>query len=360
METKERILWIDGLKGLSCLFIFLHHFYTRFYPETFYGNLINIPVSNKLLMLSHMPFNFFLNGNFFVFIFIILSGFVSIYNIKLSKTFNMGVNFINTIIKLSIPLLIYEITVIILYRIKIINYFFIGNPSIKDLLISNAFKTFLLGDTRFGGHFWMLPFIFIGGTFVKLIGTISLINEKNMKSKLILIYLIISIYMLLFINEYYSAIFLGALLYLLVDEIKIRIPSFVIFFILIISLFLGGFPSGHIEGMPITSIYKFIILPFRTRMSCIYWHFFGAALLIFCISNSIKLKVFFSKRIFIKFHTISYSFFIIHPFFISTTNKIINGNFTKNLYFHLIIHFALIICLFVCLFLIILQKYRIL
>ena len=67
-KTNDRVLWIDGLRGIACLAIFAHHFGCCFYPVTQFGpeGQWATPAS---VALAQSPLAVFLNGNFWVCVF---------------------------------------------------------------------------------------------------------------------------------------------------------------------------------------------------------------------------------------------------------------------------------------------------
>ena len=74
--TNDRVLWIDGLRGIACLAIFAHHFGCCFYPVTQYGpkGEMATPLG---VALAQSPLGVLLNGNFWVCVFCVIAGFVA-------------------------------------------------------------------------------------------------------------------------------------------------------------------------------------------------------------------------------------------------------------------------------------------
>ena len=64
---QDRLLFLDGLKGIAAIWVILHHFYLITFPV--------LPTSWR--MLEDIPFvNVFFNGNYAVHLFIIISAFL--------------------------------------------------------------------------------------------------------------------------------------------------------------------------------------------------------------------------------------------------------------------------------------------
>ena len=79
---KQRLDWIDGLRGICCILIFVHHFLLIFYPGTYSGNAVPSHMIAKLdIYLAQSPFASLFNGNFLVCIFCVVSAVSISYSI---------------------------------------------------------------------------------------------------------------------------------------------------------------------------------------------------------------------------------------------------------------------------------------
>lgn len=177
MNNVGRINWIDGLKGLFCIGIFYHHFLLRYVPESYYGQSTG-QCSKVCLYLSDSPLGVLINGNFYVFIFIVISGYVVCRKIINSKPNKIGAFVIKRYLKLAIPLLVCEIFYYIFYKLGIEEL--VTETNLKSFLIvpENALiKVLCYGDTTFAGAFWMMNVIFVGGLLVIVIATIGWIKN---------------------------------------------------------------------------------------------------------------------------------------------------------------------------------------
>ncbi len=102
---SNRVKWIDGLKGLACVFIFTHHFLLAFLPSLYYGT---DAVSHYKydIFLSHSILSFPIVGNYWVFIFCILSGFVLTIGLDKKLDINkVSIKMFKRYIHFAIPLL---------------------------------------------------------------------------------------------------------------------------------------------------------------------------------------------------------------------------------------------------------------
>ena len=74
IKLSTRIAWLDSLKGIACLCVFIHHFLLAFYPEVHFGHAVSSML--KVKNLAESPFMFWANGNFCVCLFLLISGFL--------------------------------------------------------------------------------------------------------------------------------------------------------------------------------------------------------------------------------------------------------------------------------------------
>ena len=75
-QARERLPWIDGLRGLACLAIFAHHFAGCFYPVLLYGSDQG-GATPAGIALAQSPLAVLVNGNFWVCVFFVVGGFVA-------------------------------------------------------------------------------------------------------------------------------------------------------------------------------------------------------------------------------------------------------------------------------------------
>ncbi len=55
----KRIVWLDGVKGLGCVGVFLHHFTLAFVPAVYFGDSNIAKIGNALdVKLAQSPFVF--------------------------------------------------------------------------------------------------------------------------------------------------------------------------------------------------------------------------------------------------------------------------------------------------------------
>ena len=175
ITSKKRIDWIDGIKGISCLFIFLHHFCLQYFLATYYGAEKPSMLYGIDTFLATSPLGIFINGNFFVHLFILISGYVITYQIISMKHEKLGLFMIKRYLKLLFPIAVFGLIMFLSRSYQI----FRESGSIK-LIIKQLYKIcysvffgiLFKGDNNLGGHLWMMNCIFLGGILVALISSL--------------------------------------------------------------------------------------------------------------------------------------------------------------------------------------------
>lgn len=315
LMTKNHIYWIDGIKGLSCLFIFLHHYCLQVFPAAYYGSVKESKLFGIDTFLSQSPLGIFLNGNFFVFLYIFISGYVITYQIIRKSPADFGIFHLKRYFKLMLPLLVYCLVFIAIYCFS--------NDIVNELLQEKKYNLFtafkngiyrilFFGDTAYGGNFWMMNYIFLGGLFVSIVASTIYKFKTN-------IVLGISIFfsLILFINLsfYYCTVFI-ACSWCIYEKMKneksevqeSRFNKYFYIFMFIIAVILGAYPTE----LKANNFYRFLELPVKSDKSSQLYHLIAAVLLFVSISKLNILRKFFEANICLKLARISYAFYIFH------------------------------------------------
>lgn len=316
MSNIERIKWLDGLKGLFCIGIFYHHFLLRYVPESYYGQSIG-QCSKLCLYLSESPLGVLINGNFYVFIFILISGYVVCRRTINVKPDEIGVFVVKRYLKLAIPLLLCEIFYYVFYESGV-EGLFTETDNIKSFLIvpENALiKVLCYGDTTFAGAFWMMNVIFVGGLLVIVIATIGWKNKKYA----MYVFGCVSLAMLSQKSYYFSVLFAGACLNCFFDLVQVNNSSIINVVGVLLGLLLGGYPTGKLPG-DLTwrffgweggGIYELLILPF-TNDSAYIWHWLASLILFISIYNGKWIKKILETKTLQWLGSLSYIFYVFH------------------------------------------------
>lgn len=191
----EREKWLDTLKGVACLVVFLDHFYLTFRPL----------LGGVERFLNIKPFGILINGNFAVCLFLLISAYVISISVYRHKSFDAVQRIaFKRYFRLMPPVFCASLLSLILSRT--IGYFnnAVGNNInnnwltgffTQELTVGNMIKTSLIdvwwkGNSTFNGPFWMMYIMFLG-TFLVIILSIITATEKRRGGILILGFVLI-------------------------------------------------------------------------------------------------------------------------------------------------------------------------
>lgn len=309
--NRQRIDWVDGIKGIASFCVFLSHFLIAFLPGSYYGQTSPSHIFYGLDHISSQsPFSFFTRGHFMVCLFCLISGMVlSIKVIGLQNKNNISTIILKRYFRLSLPLffsavfawflwktnLYYHIETSAITKSKWLSNYYLGDlPLVKDLFFTSFISVWFIGNNTFSGVFWMLKLTFLGSYLSILL---SQMVWKYQKKSLFFLALLCIFFIRL--NSMYLLFVLGTIIALFMHyyEPKKAIFTFIGPIIFIIGCFFGGFPRGVIP----TNIYSLFTLPSYIDKSQ-FFHIAGS--------------------FFVVLGQISYAFFLLHfPILFSFTTR---------------------------------------
>lgn len=199
-EQINRIKYLDGLRGIACMMIVIHHFLLAFYPTSYYGGFDGAHGSwGWDTYLAQAPIAAIFNGDFWVCIFLLLSGFVIGRKIYKCNEREYASVVIKRYLRLALPICAFSMIVFLplkqgfLYSHEFneitgsiwssTHYNNAESIRIEDIFITSLYKVEFIGDTTFSTAFWMLPYLFWGYCISILFAIIS----KNKKSRILII-----------------------------------------------------------------------------------------------------------------------------------------------------------------------------
>lgn len=239
----QRIKYLDGLKGIGAIMVFLNHYYLFGFP------------SHKLFQTSFV-LDWIANAGLAVMLFITISGYLSW---KTSKRLNDSLHYLNRYVlkkylRFAIP---FGFAFIILY----ISYFFGiydffdpvfrrsmicqqgGENPIFQVSVVEFIKAVVISpmQNRFwDAPLWMMPIIFYGSIFVFVV---RLIITKMRPSKAFIVILFCSIIIIMF-NKLYMGIVCGLMMAFLWNKIEktkeyLQSKNFYRFFLVVVLLIIS-------------------------------------------------------------------------------------------------------------------------
>lgn len=324
---KERISWIDGLRGIACIGVFIYHFVRYVFPATYSGQMDDVKVGEIETYFANSPFSIIINGNFFVCLFLIISAFVlSIQVAKANSKREIAIISFKRYPRLAIPVIIIGIISFVVGKSLLLFGFDAHIPaqnlSILKLIKVLIFDTWFIGSQQVLSVFWMLSILFYG-SFITIIIT-SIVSSVN---KPYTILLICSFFVGL-INVYYLSFTIGVFIGLIFENKrenieKIRksksLKKYVLMFLLVVvGIVAGGYPSfmlypsGDASNFQLGVYEIFSVLPSVVFNSSHLFHIIGAACIMTAVMFSNIIQNFLNLRIVQYFGKISFSLYIIH------------------------------------------------
>lgn len=317
----KKLDYIDGLKGIGALMVYLCHFVFAFYYAAYSLQTSHAhTVSGVELLVGKSPLNLLYSGNTAVCLFLILSGFVLCLSyFKTRDRERLKASALKRYFRLmpvilAVNLFIFVLMSLGLYRnyetavfTKSEDWFQGFNhfaPNLLEVLKESLIGCFLWGSNDYNGVLWTIPQLFLGALLIYL--TAYLVGEKRWRYVVYAVLLVL----LLRLDIYYCGIFLG---FVLCDFVctqerwmglyrKWKIIPVLTF---LLGLYLASYPS---IGLTLTgTIYG--ILP---GAYTVIYHTAGAFLLIAGVVGCGGLQKFFGRKPFTYLGKISFSLYLLH------------------------------------------------
>lgn len=174
--VKQRIKWIDGVKGLCGLWVLIAHFLLSFFPEGFVG-WNSIPAESEKFdyYFDHLPYSLIINNNLVLYVFFALIAFIPAYQYfkghdKSRVQYQAKVRYFrlmpSVLILLLVSFLFYKFE---LYTMDVAAKE-LGNPwlaaLVPDMSLGSVIYAGLVGSYLWGSQyvpvFWCMHYIFLG------------------------------------------------------------------------------------------------------------------------------------------------------------------------------------------------------
>ena len=194
MQQKGKLIYIEGIRGMAALMVVLHHYLLSFYPAQANGNSSVAHLKTIELWYYKSPFIFLTNGQLYVYIFFILSGFVLSRKFFLEKDMTYLVSAaIKRFPRLYMPvafslvvtfilLKFYSITMLKAAQLTKSAWFasLQGDPSVIAFLKSLFFKVMFASDNSYNIVLWTITRELYGSflVFVVLAGLVAIQNTS--------------------------------------------------------------------------------------------------------------------------------------------------------------------------------------
>lgn len=323
---NSRVRWIEGLRGIACLSVYFHHFFAVFYPVTMFGNAIS-GASGAAVTFAQSPLSVLLNGNFWVSVFFVISGYVAsmpLYNTMHEGHFyleKLSDSLVKRYLRLTLPVFFISVITTILYKCSLFTHLdfcdCVDSPwaalwytadiyTLKSLLYESFIKACFAGSDKYIMVLWTIKNLFYG-YFLSVILTEMSYGKSG---RILWVYFMTAFAFLMAGNEaaLMSCFVLGnALSYISKNNGK-AVPPQAGYLMCAAGLILGAYPTYFDPE----NFYRFLTIPFLYTDSHILWHIIGAFLLVSGLLFSKALQKLLSCRLFVKLGQISFALYLVH------------------------------------------------
>lgn len=328
METKERIKWLDGLKGLACLLVFVHHFLLSFFSAAYFGAESHTRLHGYDTYLASAPIGVFANGNFQVCIFLLIAAFLPAKRIMECRKEDLqdvaGRMLLKRYPRLMIPVFsVCALNYVILFLVNRLGLNYMGTELSYhgySYFLHSLYDLFLVPDTGLLGPLWSICYIFLGSVTAIALA----IPAKKERWYLPLVYLVIARALVRQSMQFMPCV-LGVMLADLIVNERVRIPwtkrRGILASVALIAggLFLGGYPS-HVKPENIYRVFSFINARVEQQENVyIVYHSIGAALVFAGIYlwNKAGLFSVLSTKLFTFLGRISLGVYLVHQLWLT-------------------------------------------
>ncbi|KAB0880248.1 acyltransferase family protein [Cronobacter muytjensii] len=306
----EKLNYLEGLRGLSCMVVIFDHCVNEFMPSFRHMGSHGLTGWIKDII-AMSPLNIIYSGLTPVFIFFVLSGYV--LSCKFHETGNVKYAFSGAIkryFRLTGPVVG---SMLFLYIIYWVCFAFNDSKtpmSIIDVLDESFIKVFFIGGSLHNGPLWTMKTELIGSLLVFALMLVT--NSSRYRAFTYLasmVYFYDSNFLLFIFGMFLCDVYTTGYLKEFVEtkNKKILIP------LLLISVYLISYPTvrNHVE---VSGIYSLLDIDMsggevaRFRL----WHVTGVMLLFYCVTNLEFLKNFFSKSFCLLLGRLSFSVYVLH------------------------------------------------
>ena len=329
-KTVNKIVYLDGIRGVAAFLVFFHHFLLAFFSAYYSFDINATNFRGWDVRYGQSLFSVFSNGNFCVCIFFVLSGFVLSRKYFQSQKLEVVISGAQRrFLRLYVPV---ASTMIIAYLMIKAGLFFNAPVShlrhsewwfggmwdfpepLQRLWICLKFSTMFGGDSAFDTSLWTMAIEFTDSLFVFAFLAFTH-NTKNRFVWLILVFLyskftispLLATFVFGISLNYVEQIIAGRSKYLLSGIALLLFP---------LSLILGSYPStGNTTGTFFEHL-GHTLLEYKE-----WFHTVGAYFLVLSFVLSKNLQQIISLKIFRFLGYISFSFYLLHPLIIGSLSS---------------------------------------
>ena len=323
-----RVHYLNGLRGLLAINVFLHHFFYTFYPELVFGGGYEDFLAAKWTLgrlFAYTPLNLLANTGMSINFFFLLSGYVQSYQYFRKEELSfLQKSLIKRYFRLAVPTLAVVLLVFVFHKLHFIH----ENNFPSNSLSTNWIKTMMSDNLDFlqvihyalvtcfnGAHdyyqvLWTMPAELTNSWMILILLLIT--HKLKNKIPLLILWILVETFLL---KKFYGVAFSLGMLICLLHQ---RSPKFnLVFsrfylkvFCLLVGVYFASYPNTGYEKSVPKSMY--FLISFFEVYPHVVSYLFGNALLLVVILHSPKIKHILSKTVLLFFGNISFMFYLTH------------------------------------------------
>jgi len=326
IQTKGKIIYLEGIRGVAAFLVFCHHFLLAFYPA-YYGFDVKATHLNGMdIAYGQSMFSVLTNGNFYVRVFFVLSGFVLSRKYFLNNEPSSLVSGAQRrFVRLYIPVATAVIIAFLLMQsglffnvpVSVVSHseWWLGNmwtfqQPVKKLLECLTYSTMFFGDNSFDTCLRTMSIEFYGSMLVFAFLMLTH-NTRNRATMLALSFIVCC-----FVHQPDMCAFILGISLNYIERRAEQLSGPVTFVIVSVLLFLAVTIGAYSPDVPPNALYR--LLPTAIFAYFDWFNAIAAFCLVSCFVLSASLQHIFSFRLFRFLGFISFSLYLLHPLLIGS------------------------------------------
>lgn len=275
---KEKLYYLDGIKEIACMGVFLYHYYATFCQQV---SSIQFDSTSMEYVLGCI-LKPVIDGPLLVRIFALISGFL-VAGTQILTAHELLNKCLKRYLRFVLPMVVPSVVIIFIFQklgmfyseeaatllgIKSLNGLFTHkNITITGGIQQIAYKMLFLGDGTWNPPFWMLSSIFEGSILVYICNFLKNKINKNLLQAIGIIGIIVILYLM---NQTTACmVIIGAVIRWKKDELdKVNIIIWKIIFIFALIMVYGGHHSIYVLASKILKLSS--ILDYSLQIKMIY------------------------------------------------------------------------------------------